>query len=456
MTFKQLGKKSVRGAAVSAAVISAFSPITAQQNPNIILIMTDQQTADAMSNRGNPYVKTPAMDALAKEGVSFTRAYCAYPLSGPSRASLITGKMPVEIKVLENDDPLPEKEIPQTLGFRMTEGGYDCLYAGKWHIPNVDIPEQGFGFKKVCGMDDRIMAEKIDKALSVKREKPFFLVASYLNPHEICEYARSQTLHYGEITIPDKAILPPLPPNHNTIAQLPELLMLHKEMSPKLYPTRLYTPKDWQEYLYTYYRLVERVDKAVGDLISVLKKHGVYDNSVIIFTSDHGDGVAAHRWNQKRALFEETINVPLIVKPVKSNQPVKKNQSAALVNIGTDIYTTVCDYGNVTVPQELNGKSLKNVVEGKTTVLHPSISVETHLDGIDGRAWAVITDDYKYVFYRFFKYKEQLFDLRADKGETRNLVNNANYKSVRLEMRKKLLEHAKQLNDRMLIKDLSN
>ena len=99
----------------------------AQKQPNIILIMTDQQTANAMSNRGNVNVHTPAMDALAADGVVFTRAYCSFPLSGPSRASIMTGKMPSEIEVLENDDPLSEDEKKNSIGFKMQQAGYDCL-----------------------------------------------------------------------------------------------------------------------------------------------------------------------------------------------------------------------------------------------------------------------------------------------------------------------------------------
>src|SRR5690554_743291 len=105
--------------------------VNAQEQPNIVLIMTDQQTADAMSNRGNLNVSTPAMDELAADGVVFSSAYCSYPLSGPSRASIMTGKMPSEIDVLENNDPLSEEEQKKTIGFTMQQAGYDCLYAGK-------------------------------------------------------------------------------------------------------------------------------------------------------------------------------------------------------------------------------------------------------------------------------------------------------------------------------------
>jgi len=186
----------------------------------------------------------------------------------------------------------------------------------------------------------------IKDELSDKRDKPLFLVTSFLNPHEICEYARSQTLHYGEVEIPDNAKLPSLPANFNAVKQLPEGLMIHKSMSPKLYPTTNYASLDWRNYLYTYYRLVERVDQNLADLIAELKKNNLYDNSLIVFLSDHGDGVVAHQWNQKRALFEETIRIPLIVKPpVKDRNNFSGNSSQALINIGIgDLGKTPCAF----------------------------------------------------------------------------------------------------------------
>lgn len=428
--------------------------ISAQSQPNIILIMTDQQTANAMSNRGNLNVATPAMDELAADGIVFSRAYCSYPLSGPSRASIMTGKMPSEINVLENDDPLSEEEQKKTIGFTMLQAGYDCLYAGKWHVPTVEIPDKEFGFTKIARMYDPDMTSHIEAALSKKRDKPLFLVASYLNPHEICEYARSQTLHYGEIPIPDDAVFPELPDNFDATEGLSELLMHHKKMSPKLYPTENYTEQDWKNYLYAYYRLVERVDAHIGELISLLKEKDLYDNSVIIFTSDHGDGVAAHKWNQKRALFEESIQVPLIVKPSKSDKATINRDIDALVNIGIDLYPTICDYGNTFIPAELNGVSLKGIIEG-TKEPHQSIFVETHFDAINGRSWCVIKDNYKYVFYRFFKNREQLFDLSTDKGETTNLIHDSRYENVYREMKAELLHHAQKVNDKILIKNLN-
>lgn len=455
MNYKQIGKQYFTKAVSLITPLALFTNSVFAEKPNIIFIMTDQQTADAMSNRGNPYVHTPAMDELASEGVVFPNSYCSYPLSGPSRASIMTGKMPVELCVLDNDYLLSKTDSLQSIGITMRDAGYTALYAGKWHIPTIDIPENEFGFEKIAGMYDPDMALHIDNRLSEGVEGPLFLVASYLNPHEICEYARSQSLHYGKVEIPEDAVLPPLPANFSATEGMSELVEIHKNMSPKLYPTNKYTKRDWQEYLYGYYRLVERVDKHIADLINVLKKHNLYENSVIIFTSDHGDGVAAHRWNQKRALFEETINVPLIVKPPKTTQESFGYTIDGLVNIGIDIFPTICDYGNAPVPEDLNGISLKGVIE-KRIVPHESLVVETHFDGINARSWCIIKENYKYVFYRFFKDREHLYDLSNDKGETNNLIFNDKYIDVYSDLKRELHEYAIRVNDVQLLKDLKH
>lgn len=455
MLYRQIGK-CVFKATAAVVALGGSVELTAQNRPNIILIMTDQQTANAMSNRENTNLRTPAMDALAHDGITFTRAYCSYPLSGPSRASLVTGRMPVELGVNDNNDPIPENEIRNTIGIKMSEAGYDCLYAGKWHIPTVDIPDSIFGFRKVAGMNDMTLVSQVKSALQKRNDsKPVFLVASFLNPHEICEYARSQTLHYGGIEIPDDTVLPKLPENFQAVKGLPEGLMLHKQLVPKSYPTSLYTKEDWRHYLYTYDRLVERVDKLVGELTGVLKENDLYDNSLIIFLSDHGDGVAAHQWNQKRALFEETINIPLIVKvPEKEKQLIEKVNSEALVNIGLDVYPTICDYAGVKIPEDLSGQSLKKTLAGHQDTLHDAVFVETFLDGIMLRGWCVISGNYKYVLYQYYKNREQLFNLKTDKGEVHNLIGQKEYAPVRLGMRTKLLNYARKVKDPLLLKEL--
>lgn len=442
---------------VIAGSLSVYSAsLAAQEKPNIILIITDQQTANAMSCVGNPYVKTPGMDMLAEDGTRFTRSYVSYPLSGPSRASLITGKMPVEIGIKDNGGSISEEDMQNSLGFTISGAGYDCLYAGKWHAPaEVNIPEEGTGFNKICNMGDPTLVESCVPHLQQKRDKPLFLVASFLNPHEICEFARDEALHYGRLDIPSVKDCPPLPYNATLPAYYPEAITLHRRWVPKSYPTELYNDDDWRRYLYAYYRLVERVDNEIQKLINELKRNNLYDKSLILFVSDHGDGVGAHRANQKRVLQEEIIRVPFIVKPPKSKSKGVINTDA-LVNINLDIYQTICDYAGVGVKENLSGKSLRPVLDGKNNMLHGEVYIETLLDGIDTRGWAVVGKDFKYVLYRYYKNKEQLFDLSKDPYEIQNLAVDKNYNSQLLEMREKLYRWGEKLNDKMLVRLLKN
>ncbi|MBR3931763.1 MAG: sulfatase-like hydrolase/transferase, partial [Tidjanibacter sp.] len=124
------------GAVVAPSVVAAATSAPAvapkEQRPNIILIMTDQQTASAMSCAGNTDLRTPAMDALAEDGVRLERAYCPFPLSGPCRASLMTGLMPTEIGATDNGVEPNEEAMSQSIGYLMRDAGYETMYAGKW------------------------------------------------------------------------------------------------------------------------------------------------------------------------------------------------------------------------------------------------------------------------------------------------------------------------------------
>jgi arylsulfatase A-like enzyme len=431
-------------------------PVQATQQPDIILIITDQQTASAMSCAGNPNVHTPAMDELAKDGVRFNRAYVSYPLSGPSRASLFTGKTAWELGIKDNDDTMQPQEMQLSLGFQVSAAGYDCLYAGKWHVPEVNIPETGTGFQKICNMNDAELVAACLPHIREKRENPMFLVASFLNPHEICEFARGESLPFSRLSSIHPEDYPQLPYNFSVPGYYPEALTLHQDAVPKSYPARAYTDDDWRKYLSAYYQLVETVDAEIGKLIAALKANGKYDNSLIIFMSDHGDGVGAHRWNQKRSLQEEVIHVPFIIKPPRKQGIVNEVNEQALVNVSLDVYPTVCDYAQVNNQSQLAGISLRKVLEGKTKTHHEKVFVETLLDGINVRAWGVIGNTHKYVLYNYYKNREQLFDLETDRYEMNNLIHDKNQKATIDELRKDLYDWGVSINDARLVRQLKN
>lgn len=446
---------SLASIALGAAEAQAAAP-RKDARPDIIVIMTDQQTARAMSCAGNPDLKTPAMDALAADGVRFSRAYTPFPLSGPCRASLITGRMPFEIGATDNEKRPRKEDMEAGIGHRMTEAGYECLYAGKWHVPEVNLPESGTGFRGISKMDDPTLPAACADALrEYDGSKPLFLVASLLNPHEICEYGRFESLHYGEIPSFETADCPNLPANFRPSTYEAEALALEHAASPRYHNTATYTEDDWRRYLYAYYRLTERVDREIGRLVAILKERGLYDNAVIIFTSDHGDGAAAHRWNQKWALFEECINVPLIVKAPKGKGPAGVSNDKALSNIGLDLYATVCDYAGVKLDAErYRGRSWRAVAEGRAQEFHGEVVVETFLSGAGIRGWSVIGPRYKYVLYQWGRNREMLYDMQNDPGEMLNLAVDKRYAAELDRLRRILYAESIRTGEQRLTRNL--
>ena len=436
-------------AAVAATVpgmLYAEAPSDASRRagdrPNIIYIMTDQQCADAMSCAGNMDVSTPNMDRLADHGIRFTNAYCAMPLSGPARGAMFTGYMPSETGIIENDIPIPDSLQNRTLGTLVGEAGYDCAYAGKWHVPTVDLPSEfAFGFRNLHPHNDIGLAEACIDYLREEHDRPFFLVASYINPHNICEFARNQNTplaHIPDFTLED---CPALPANYAVNPYDASVLQFEKRQSYALYPSQDFSPDDWRRYRYAYYRLVEAVDAEIGKIVDEIDRQDLWENTVIIFTSDHGDGCGAHQWNQKTVLYEEVANIPFIV-----CLPGGRNAGKVLpqlVNNGVDLMPTICDWAGAEVPEGRSGLSIRDVAEAGDPALHlrDYVVTETNFNQTAGTlGWMVRTPKYKYVLYDKGQYREQLYDMETDRGEMVNLAVDARYADIVKEHRAMLRE----------------
>src|SRR5690606_33828787 len=201
-------------------------------------------------------------------------------------------------------------------------------------------------------------------------------------------------------------------------------------------------------YRWAYNRLVEKVDGYVQMILDGLKKYGLEENTIIIFTSDHGDGYAAHQWNQKQVLYQESAKVPFILSKIGSFQPQVNNN---LICNGTDIMTTICSYAGIKAPAYLQGADVKKVMDNPGHRLRDTLVIETDfadntvLLGIRGRA--VITGQYKYIVYDKGDFREQLFDLEKDPGETKNLVVDAKYKTELKNMRDYLKAYTRRSGD---------
>lgn len=404
----------------------------AQERPNIIYIMTDQQTATAMSCAGNRDLRTPNIDRLAQRGVRFENAYCALPLSGPSRAAMFTGYTPGEVGMQENGTPMPDSLRINTLGNLVEQAGYTTAYAGKWHVHTNSLPEKyAFGFEKIHNHNDLGLAEVCVEFLQRKHSKPFFLVAAFDNPHNICEYARKQEMPFATIDEPVLEACPNLPANHLVAPYDATILAYEKGLNFRLYPTHDYTADDWRRYLNAYYRLVELVDTQIGKLVAEIDRQDLWKNTVIIFTSDHGDGAAAHKWNQKTALYEEVINVPFIVCTPDGKHAGKVLPQ--LINNGVDLIPSICDWIGVKPPQNCQGFSFRAIAEnGDRLKSHqPYVVTETTFLQTGGtQGWSVRTTQYKYVLYEAGKNREMLYNIQTDRGEMRNLAIEGQYKEI--------------------------
>ncbi|MBA6154043.1 sulfatase family protein [Gelidibacter maritimus] len=436
--------------------ISAKEEASKNNGPNIVLIMTDQHQAEALSIAGNTELSTPNLDKLAKSGVRFENAYVTFPLCSPSRSSMFTGKMPHQVGINSNaDKKLDTEYINQNLPHLLSANGYDCAYGGKWHAPEVEIDLES-GFEKISEFGDIGLAENTIAYMESKKDgdTPFFLVASFDNPHTICEWARNQPLPYGNIDLVDKFQTPDLPVNFKKADDFPEALQIEQDADKLSYPTQNYTEDDWRQYRYTYYRLIEKVDVEIGKILDAIDDLGLRENTIVIFTSDHGDGNASHGWNQKTALFQESINVPFIIRDPLMSQGEHK-LSDQLISTGLDFYPTVLDYAGMKPTDALLGKSIRSLIQDSTYKNHDFVVTETKFDsknsyGTLGRA---VTDkNYKYVVYSWGKDREQFFDLRSDPYEMTNLADDPEHLSMVDHYRQRLIDWCIHTNDHQFLK----
>lgn len=424
--------------------------------PNILIIMTDQQTADAMSIAGNKDLHTPAMDKLAQNGVRFTKAYCAQPLCSPSRASLMSGKMPYETGFIGN---VPEKDgqWPDDLlmmGKIFQNGGYKTGYVGKWHLPVPTTKKSQHGFEYIentnfLDYNDAATPSFCARFISENKNTPFLLVASFLNPHDICEWARDEDLKMDILEkAPPPDQCPQLPANWKIPDFEPKIVRDQQKVSFRTYPTVNWNADQWRQYRWAYNRLVEKVDSYIEMVLASLKKYNIEKNTIIIFTADHGDGYAGHSWNQKQILYEESAKIPFIISKIGQWKPRTDDM---LVCNGTDIIPTICGFTGVPKPAYLKGIDISKKIANPTEKLRDTLVIETDfadndkLMNISGRA--VISNDFKYIVYNKGELKEQLFNLTTDPGEITNLAVNKTYKKELIAMRRYLKQWCKKNGD---------
>ena len=443
--------------------------------PNILLIMTDEQCGHAMSCAGNPHVNTSAMDRLAGRGMRFTNGYTTQPLCVPHRTALQMGCWPHQTGVMVNHQGTVADDAPMypMIGRLMADGGYRCGYFGKMHIayrkpdgsrsitPNSNNVEM-HGYDPILECGDAAIPDEVKKFLSVKDDRPFFLTTSFLNPHDcipISQKLHDQQEYIGPVPTALED-LPPLPDNFEIPANEPEVIRMHWERyavpfqggSYTPYPTKGWDELRWRQYIWGYYRLIELVDGQIGQVLDELDASGKAENTVIIFTADHGDGAGHHQWNQKQVLYDEVVRVPyVVVAPDGANSGMPDTDS--LVS-AIDIVPTILDYAGLPRPDHVEGISLRPLLVNGTQVDRDFVVSETLFGtGNDIVGWAgrmVRTSRYKYVVYNHGKIREQLSDLQNDPGEMTNLAVDPAFETVLQEHRDRISEWCRETGDSFL------
>jgi choline-sulfatase len=324
----------------------------------------------------------------------------------------------------------------------MRQAGYETVYCGKWHLwqnyPTGDDDMLGFTVLPAGPAQGDLEDSNVSRSCEAwlrnyKGNKPFFLTASFLQPHDICfwgieregdeESLMTSNIPYGRYG--ERLGMPEIPPNNKIRPREPEHLRLYGKN---------YTDEQWRYYLYIYNRMVEMLDADVGRILNALEETGLDKNTIVIFTSDHGDGNGRHAMVQKWYPYEESVKVPLVVSwPEKLKQGQVDTEHLVL---GTDIVPTLCDFAGCGLPPHVKNFSLRPLLEGRTTPWRDFLVTEHHLIG-HGRM--VRSKDFKYVRYEEDPV-EMLFDIRKDPWETRNLYDHPEYADVMAEHRNMLAE----------------
>lgn len=433
-----------RRALLAGSPLMAPAVLRGASRPNILFLLTDQQTHHAMSCAGNRWLRTPAMDAIAAGGTRFEAAYCPYPVCSPSRSSIFSGAMPHQTGVMVNGRPIREG-LP-TMGEVFRQAGYETVYGGKWHLPKSF--DGMTGFDRIIG--GHAMGAKMDAPLANAAEEwlrargkrsgdPFLFVASFMNPHDICDWIRR---HPGTRPHPNLERFPDAPPNLEVDPREPEALQFHRHegydlMSQAVRIAAGWGPDEFRHYLHGYYRMVEEVDRQVARVLQALQESGLQENTVVAFCSDHGEGMGAHRWVQKAAFWEETVRVPLLLRGPGVPKAKRRSDLASL----EDLMPTFCTLAGLKTPESCVGRNLLGPARREYLVS------EVRYQDASREGRMLRSARYKYIAFNSGARPEMLFDLDQDPGESHNLVESPAHRKTLASHRKLLQRWARETGD---------
>jgi len=429
--------------------------------PNIIFVFADQWRAQDIGYNGNSQVKTPAIDKLSEESVVFTNAVSGCPVCCPYRASLLTGQYPLTHGVFYNDKPLDPDA--NSIAKIYKQAGYETGYIGKWHLNGHEpgektfearlkfIPKerrQGFDFWQVleCTHDynnsfyyedspERKKWEEYDAIAQTKsaigyikekanEEKPFLLMLSWGPPHAPYQ------------TAPEK---------------------YRKMYSPEDIEVRPNVPEELRETarkeIAGYYAHIAAMDDCMKVLLATIKEAGIEENTIFVFTSDHGDMLRSHGMTKKQKPWDESLMVPLVLKYPRK---LGKTQKEIDMPINTpDILPTLLGLSGIKIPETIEGSDYSKVLTGDIQPDNEAVLIQCPVPfhqwnyGKGGREYRGVRTK-KYTYARDLNGPWLLYDNDMDPYQMNNLIGLDEYIFIQSDLEKKLNELLKKTNDNFL------
>jgi len=458
-------KRTIQTILLYGVAAAAFAADTsAPKKYNVLFIAADDLNT-SLGCYGHPLVKSPNIDRLAARGVRFDHAYCQYPLCNPSRSSILSGLRPDTTRIFENSTPI-RKVFPDivTLPQLFKNNGYFSARVGKlyhygvpgqigtsglddapsWnHFVNprgrdkddeADVinftPSRGLGsalaWLEAKGTDEeqtdgKVAAETI-RLLEEHKSQPFFIAAGFYRPH-VPDIA---TQKYFELYPLEKVTLPKEPADH--IANIPPIALTCKPLNYGLEEEKLRLFKR------AYFASVSFMDAQVGKVLDALDRLGLAENTIVVFWGDHGWCLGEHGQWQKRLLFEEVARVPMIIA-----LPKAKAKGVCLRTVEfVDLYPTLADLCGLKPPANLEGKSLRPLLENLNAKWSKA-AVTQVLRGEGGpkiMGYSVRTERWRYTEWDSGKAGSELYDHDNDPHEWHNLAKDGHFAKTISELKR--------------------
>ena len=427
--------------------------------PNVMVVLTDQQRWDTVGAYGSPMDLTPNLDAMAERGTRLEHAFTPQPLCGPSRACLQTGQYATTNGVWKNQRTLPDGDHLLAKEFRRND--YQTHYVGKWHLAGTgtdpvpaerragyddgwvaaDLPEftshptEGVVYDEdnmEIEFEDYRVDAYTDLAISTleaasEAERPFFCFLSYLEPH----HQNDMETFVAPEGYAERYANPWIPPDLRG------------------------QPGDWYAELPDYYGICKRIDECLGRILDTLDRLGIAENTIVIFTSDHG----CHFWTRpgeyKRSAHEASIRVPAVIEGPGFDGGSTVKELVSLL----DVPPTLLDATGIAIPDRMEGRSIVPLVEGNATDWREEVFIQVSESEV-GRA--IRTQRWKYAVAEptvegwaggmddpaSDRYVERyLYDRAADPAERTNLVGRPEYRRVADDLRERLLARIEAVED---------